>query len=52
MTFSEKVKTMIRNWLRIQPATPQPISIREPMSPQAQMILYGLWYRGDASLLD
>lgn len=43
---------MIRNWLRIQPATPQPISIREPMSPQAQMILYGLWYRGDASLLD
>ena len=49
---TEKVKTVLRNWLRIQPAMNNSITIREPLSFQATAIRNQIWYRGDASELD
>ena len=50
--FGEKVKSMVRNWLQIQPATVNSIVIQEPLSFQASVIRNQIWYRGDASELE
>lgn len=50
--FGEKVKSMVRNWLQIQPATANSIMIQEPLSFQASVIRNQIWYRGDASELE
>ena len=50
--IGEKVRTMIKNWLHIQPAAENSITILEPLSFQASVIRNQVWYRGDASELD
>ena len=50
--IGEKVKSMIRYWLHIQPASENSIVILEPLSFQASVIRDQIWYRGDASELD
>lgn len=50
--IGEKVRTMIKNWLHIQPAPENAITILEPLSFQASVIRNQVWYRGDASELD
>ena len=51
MKLGEKVKSMIRSWLQIQPANENSITIEEPMSFGANVIKNRIWYRGDASEL-
>lgn len=50
--IGEKVKSMVRNWLQIQPATVNSIVIQEALSFQASVIRNQIWYRGDASELE
>lgn len=50
--IGEKVKSMVRNWLQIQPAPVNSIMIQEPLSFQASVIRNQIWYRGDASELE
>lgn len=50
--FGEKVKSMVRNWLEIQPAASNGIVIQEPLGFQASVIRNQIWYRGDASELE
>ena len=48
----ERVKSMIRNWLEIQPASAKGFTIREPISFETNVMRNRIWYRGDASELD
>ena len=50
--IGEKVRTVIKNWLHIQAAPENSITIMEPLSFQASVIRNQVWYRGDASELD
>ncbi|WP_050698030.1 hypothetical protein [Anaeromassilibacillus senegalensis] len=43
---------MLRNWLQIQPATPNGIVIQEPLDFQASVIRNQIWYRGEAAELE
>lgn len=45
------IKTMIRNWLSIQPAIENSITIIEPLSFNGNAIKNKIWYRGDSSEL-
>lgn len=49
--IGEKVKQMIRNWLQIQPAPQQTVSIQEQMTFETNVIKNKIWYRGDADEL-
>lgn len=48
-TLGERVKNMIRNWLDIQPAEGQSISLKESMTFETEVMRSQIWYRGDAS---
>lgn len=50
--LGEKVKSMLRNWLQIQPATQNSIVLQEPLSHQASVIRNQIWYRGEAAELE
>lgn len=52
MRFLERVKSMIRSWLEIQPAPGRGLTIREPVSHETNVLRNKIWYRGDASELD
>lgn len=52
MRIMERVKSMIRNWLEIQPASAKGFTIREPISFETNVMRNRIWYRGDASELD
>lgn len=52
MSFLERVKDMIRSWLKIQPAPGRGLTIREPVSYETNVLRNKIWYRGDASELD
>lgn len=52
MSFLERVKDMIRSWLKIQPAPGRGLTIREPVSHETNVLRNKIWYRGDASELD
>lgn len=52
MRIMERVKSMIRNWLEIQPASTKGFTIREPISFETNVMRNRIWYRGDASELD
>lgn len=49
--IGEKVKSVVRNWLNIQPANNNSITIFEPMTFNGNVIKNQVWYRGDASEL-
>lgn len=49
MSIGERVRNMIRNWLKIQPAGGQAITIRETASFETNCMRNRIWYRGDAS---
>lgn len=50
--IGERMKTMIRNWLDIQPAPITSVSLTEQMPFPLKAIESLIWYRGDASELD
>ena len=50
--IGEKVKSMLRNWLQIQPAAQNSIVLQEPLSHQASVIRNQIWYRGEAAELE
>ncbi len=50
--FGKKVKSMLRNWLQIQPAAQNSIVLQEPLSHQASVIRNQIWYRGEAAELE
>lgn len=50
--IGEKVKSMLRNWLQIQPAVQNSIVLQEPLSHQASVIRNQIWYRGEAAELE
>lgn len=52
MKLTERVRNMIRNWLRIQPAYGQNITIREAASWETNCMRNRVWYRGDASEIE
>ena len=52
MRIMEKVKSMIRSWLEIQPAQARGMTILEPVSFETNVLRNRIWYRGDASELD
>ena len=52
MRFLERVKSMIRSWLEIQPAPGRGLTVREPVSHETNVLRNKIWYRGDASELD
>ena len=52
MRIMERVKSMIRNWLEIQPASAKGFTICEPISFETNVMRNRIWYRGDASELD
>ena len=52
MRWVERVKSMIRSWLEIQPAAGRGLTIREPVSHATNVLRNKIWYRGDASELD
>ena len=52
MKIRERVRTMIQNWLRIQPASDRNITIRETTSFATNCIRNQIWYRGDASEIE
>lgn len=52
MKIVEKVKNMIRSWLKIQPANAQSITIREAASWETNCMRNRVWYRGDASEIE
>lgn len=47
MTIRDRVKSMIRDWLEIQPAQPQSIIINEPTTHNTNVVRNQIWYRGD-----
>lgn len=50
--ITERMKTMIRNWLNIQPAPITGVSLLESVPYELRVIECLLWYRGDAAELD
>ena len=52
MSISERVRNMVRNWLRIQPADVQGITIREAASFETNCMRNRVWYRGDAAEIE
>ena len=52
MSLSEKMRNMVRNWLQIEPANDQHITIRESASFQTNCIRNLVWYRGDADEIE
>lgn len=52
MSIGERMRNMIRNWLRIQPAGGQAITIRETASFETNCMRNRIWYRGDASEIE
>lgn len=51
MSIMDKVKSSIRSWLQIEPATGKQISIRETLDYQGNAIKNRIWYRGDGNEL-
>lgn len=49
--IGEKVKRAVRNWLSIQPAPQQAITIVEPVSFAGEVVKNQIWYRGDSAEL-
>lgn len=49
--IGEKVKSVVRNWLNIQPANNNSITIFEPLTFAGNVIKNQIWYRGDAAEL-
>lgn len=47
MKLRDRVKSMIRDWLEIQPAQPQSIVIIEPTTFGTNVVRNQIWYRGD-----
>ena len=52
MRIGERVKSMIQNWLQIQPAQASTITILEPLSFEAQCMRNRILYRGDPSEIE
>lgn len=52
MSFSERVRNMVRNWLRIEPAQEQSVTIRETVGYAANCMRNRVWYRGDAGEIE
>lgn len=52
MTIRDRVRTMIKKWLDIQPASDRSIVIKEPMSFETNVLKNVLWYRGEAEELE
>lgn len=52
MKLGEKVKSMLQNWLQIQPARDMGIMIQEPVSFMGSVVRNQLWYRGEAAELE
>lgn len=52
MNISERMRNMVRNWLRIQPADDQTITIRETTGFETNCMRNRIWYRGDASEIE
>lgn len=50
--IGDKVRTMIINWLYIQPAPIQTVTLLERLPFELKAIENQIWYRGDASELD
>lgn len=50
--MTERMKTMIRNWLNIQPAPITSVSLLETMPFEMKAVESMIWYRGDAAELD
>lgn len=50
--MTERVKTMIRNWLEIQPAPITSVSLYESVPYELRVIECLMWYRGEAAELD
>lgn len=50
--IAERMKTMIRNWLNVQPAPMTTVSITESLPFELKAIEGELWYRGDPYELD
>lgn len=50
--ISERVRKMIVNWLKIQPAPITTVSLTERLPFQLKAIESQMWYRGDATELD
>ena len=48
----DKLREAVRNWLNIQPANGQKISIEEPMSFFTEVIRNKIWYRGNADEIE
>lgn len=52
MKIMEKVRSMIRSWLKIQPAAGMNITVREAASWETNCIRNRIWYRGDADEIE
>lgn len=52
MRLSERVRDMVRNWLRIEPAQEQSVTIRETVGYAANCMRNRVWYRGDAGEIE
>lgn len=52
MSFSERMRDMVRNWLRIEPAAEQSATIRETVGYAANCMRNRVWYRGDAGEIE
>jgi len=52
MNISERMRNVVRNWLRIQPADDQTITIRETIGFEANCMRNRIWYRGDTSEIE
>lgn len=52
MNISVRMRNVVRNWLRIQPADDQTITIRETTGFEANCMRNRIWYRGDASEIE
>lgn len=52
MSLSERVRNMVRNWLRIEPAQEQSVTIRETVGYAANCMRNRVWYRGDAGEIE
>ena len=52
MKFTERVRNMLRDFLRIEPAYGQSITIRESMTWETSCIRNNVWYRSDAAEIE
>ena len=52
MTIKERIQTVVRKLLKIQPAAPQSITIQEILDRRTRALLHQIWYRGDPEELD